>query len=60
MRTAQAVEHGWPADRRKRRRAHRRKAKYLLSNGGFFNNYSARGSSCWEVAQWHLACARYL
>lgn len=45
-------------DPRKKRRGHRKSAKNLLSNGGIFNGYSARGSSFWCVAQWHLKKAR--
>lgn len=51
---AQAVK----LDPRKKRRGHRRAAKSLLSNGGFFNNYSAPGTTFWWVAQWHLKKAR--
>lgn len=48
------------ADKRKQRRAHRRAARYLLTHGGFFNGYSAPGSTFWSVAQWHLQQARKL
>lgn len=47
-------------DKRKSRRGHRRSAKTLLNNGGFFNNYSAPGSTFWCVAMWHFAKARNL
>lgn len=45
-------------DKRKLRRGHRKSAKNLLKNGGFFNNFSARGSTFWCVAMWHLKKAR--
>lgn len=51
---------GYSNDKRKRRNQHRTNAKKLLKSGGFFNNYSAVGSSFWYVAQWHLSQARYL
>lgn len=47
-------------DKRKKRKAHRNMAKNLLGGGGLFNGYSARGSSFWLVAMWHLKKARNL
>lgn len=47
-------------DKRKSRRGHRQAAKSLLGNGGFFNSYSAPGSTFWLVAMWHLKQARKL
>lgn len=55
-----AISMGYSADRRKRRRQHRKNAKRLLENGGLLNGFSAVGSSFWYVAQWHLQQARYL
>jgi hypothetical protein len=60
MSREQAVSMGFSPDNRKRRRAHRRAAKNLLSQGGFFNGYSARGSTFRQVALWHLEQARAL
>ena len=51
---------GYSNDKRKRRNQHRQNAKTLLSNGGVFNVFSARGSTFWHVAQWHLNNAKYL
>lgn len=42
----------------RKRRGHRQAARHLLTNGGFFNNYSAPGSTFWYVAKWHLMQAR--
>jgi len=50
----------YSSDKRKRRNQHRQNARHLLTNGGFFNGFSAPGSTFWQVAQWHLAQARYL
>ncbi len=50
----------YSTDKRKRRNQHRTAAKRLLKGGGFFNGYSARGSTFWYVAQWHLSQARYV
>lgn len=55
-----AAQMGFSADKRKRRRQHRKAAKNLLINGGFFNGFSAPGSTFWQVAQWHKAQARAL
>lgn len=54
----QAVANGFSPDNKKRRKQHRRAAKNLFHQGGFFNGYSARGSSMGQVALWHLAQAR--
>lgn len=45
-------------DKRKVRRMHRQAADNLLSSGGFFNSFSARGSTFHFVAMWHLNRAR--
>jgi hypothetical protein len=55
-----AVDMGFSADKRKRRNEHRAAAKKLLKSGGFFNCYSARGSTFGQVAAWHLSQARLL
>lgn len=60
LNTKRAVQLGFSADKRKRRRQHRTAAKQLLTNGGFFNRFSAPGSTFWQVAQWHKAQARAL
>ncbi|WP_432263016.1 hypothetical protein [Cupriavidus sp. TMH.W2] len=56
----QALQMGYPADKRKRRRHHRLAARALLAGGGFLNAYSARGSTLHGVAMWHLWQARHL
>lgn len=56
--TEKAIRMGYSKDKRKRRRQHRQNAKHLLNEGGFFNGYSARGSTFGEAARWHLAQAR--
>ena len=56
--TKEAILMGYSADKRRRRRQHRKIARQLLREGGFFNNYSAPGSTAWCVAQWHKANAR--
>lgn len=55
-----AVQMGFSADKRKRRRQHRKAARMLINGGGFFNGFSAPGSTFWQVAQWHKAQARAL
>jgi len=45
-------------DLRKIRKNHRKSAKHLLQNGGFFNSHCAKGSTFWYIAQWHLRKAR--
>jgi len=55
-----AIEMGYSGDKRKRRRQHRLAAKQLLTSGGIFNNFSARGSTFHCVAMWHLEQARAL
>lgn len=60
MKEAIAIRLGFSADKRKRRNQHRRMAKKMLHKGGFFNCYSARGSTLGEVASWHLNQARML
>jgi hypothetical protein len=60
MKNEQAISLGFSEDKKKRRRQHRIAAKKLLKQGGFFNNYSAIGSSFYDVAQWHLFQARFL
>jgi len=47
-------------DRRKARRGHRKMAKRLQKEGGFFNNFSAVGSTFWCVSKWHQLNARYI
>ena len=56
------VDLGFSHDRRRRRRQHRDAAKELLfgSGAGLMNGMSARGSTTWWAAQWHLYNARYL
>lgn len=54
-----ANEQGFSLDRRKRRRQYRAKAKALLSSGGFFNAWSARGTSFGDLAAFFLQQARY-
>lgn len=56
----EAVKFGFSDDIRKRRRQHLKKAKALLSQGGFFNDYSAPCTIFWCLAQWHKAQARGL
>jgi len=60
IKDTQAVSMGFSTDKRKRRNQHRQAAKNLLSNGGFLNCYSARGSTFANVAAWHLSQARAL
>lgn len=55
-----AFDMGFSTDKRKRRNEHRAAAKKLLKSGGFFNCYSARGSTFGQVASWHLGQARLL
>lgn len=57
---ARAARHRYETDKRRRKRAHRLMARHLLKSGGFFNGFSARGSSMHEVAVWHLGQARAL
>lgn len=56
----QALKMGFSSDKRKRRNEHRTAARKLLKSGGFFNGYSARGSTFGEVAAWHLSQAKLL
>jgi len=60
MKETQAVNMGFSTDKRKRRNQHRRAAAKLLRSGGFFNCYSARGSTFVAVVAWHLSQARVL
>ncbi len=55
-----ALKMGYSADPRKRRRQHRIQARKLLREGGFFNGFSARGTTFGDIAHWHLAQARML
>lgn len=55
-----AVEMGFSADKRKRRNEHRAAAKKLSKSGGFFNGFSARGSTFGQVIAWHLSQAKLL
>jgi hypothetical protein len=55
-----ALKMGYSGDPRKRRRQHRVSARHLLRQGGFFNAFSARGSTFGDIAHWHLAQARLL
>ena len=56
----EAVRLGFSLDKRKRKNQHRTVALKLLRGGGFFNGYSARGSTFHIVALWHLNQARQL
>ena len=56
----QAIAMGFSTDKRKRKNQHRTASRNLLRNGGFFNCYSARGSTFGDVAAWHLSQARAL
>ena len=58
LKSVEAQQMGYSADKRRRRREHRAAARQLLRNGGFFNGSSAPGSMFWQVAQWHKAQAR--
>ena len=60
MKPKQAIQIGFSADKRQRRRQHPRAALNLMRQGGFFNAWSARGSSFGQVALWHLGQARAL
>jgi len=60
IKETQAVGMGFSRDKRKRRNQHRTAARNLLRNGGFFNCYSARGSTFGDVAAWHIDQARAL
>ena len=51
---------GYPTDKRKRRRMHRNNARQLLTQGGAFHSFSARGTTFHTVAMWHLTQAKYL
>lgn len=55
----EAMRMGYSADKRRRRRQHRRNARYLMAAGTFMNpGHSPRGSIPQGVAAWHLAQAR--
>lgn len=60
LKTSVAVGMGFSPDKRKRRRQHRKAAINLLRRGGFFNYFSARGSTFGDVAAWHLWQARVI
>lgn len=60
LKEMQAIAMGFSADKRKRRNQHRTAARNLLRNGGFFNCFSARGSTFSGVAEWHIGQARAL
>jgi len=60
MNKSLAVKIGFSVDKRKRRNQHRKAARKILNSGGFFNSYSARGTTFGEVAVWHLSQARYI
>lgn len=60
MKDNQSAILGFSADKRKRRKQHRQAAKKLLRSGGFFNCYSARGSTFGDVAAWHISQSRAL
>ena len=53
-----AVQLGYSPDKRKRRRQHRLNARKLLREGGVFNGRSAKGSTFYSLARWHLDQAR--
>lgn len=59
MSPTEAITQGFSSDKRRRRRQHRLAARDLLRGGGFFNGFSARGSTMHSVALWHLFQARY-
>jgi hypothetical protein len=56
---AQALKMGYSADKRKRRREHRRAARMLIASGTIFNARAPRGSIPHSVAAWHLFQARW-
>lgn len=58
--TDEAVHLGLSRDQRKRKRSHRKAARTLLRCGGFFDQFSAPGSSFYDIAQWHLSQAQLL
>lgn len=60
LKSEKATLMGFSSDKRKRRRQHRTAARNLLKSGGFFNGFSARGSTFYAVAMWHLNQARCL
>lgn len=53
-----AVKMGYSADRRKRKRQHRKAARKLLRGGTLFHSVAPVGSIPWCVAKWHLEQAR--
>ena len=58
--TAQALRMGFSADRRRRKRQHRRAARALMQGGTLLNPRAGRGTIPGDVARWHLEQARYL
>lgn len=60
MKACLAQRHGYPIDRRKRRRLHRAAAKCLIAGGTLLNGRAPVGSTPWLAAQWHLFQARHL
>lgn len=54
---AVAVNIGYSKDRRKRKREHRLAAKKLLNSGTLFYVIAPKGSTLYNIAQWHLAQA---
>lgn len=55
-----AVEMGYSLDKRKRKNQHRKAAKQLLLEMGFFARGRDRRTTMNSVAGWHLAQARML
>lgn len=55
-----AVSIGFSKDKRKRRNQHRTAALNILRSGGFFNCFSARGTTLGNVAAWHIRQALVL
>lgn len=56
-----AQQMGYAADKRKRRRQHRKNAQTLMQGGTFLNPGRApRGSIPGDVAAWHLQQARWV
>ncbi len=58
MKAATALRLGYSADKRKRRRQHRKAAAALIRAGTLLNSKAHRGTTPNSVAAWHLAQAR--
>jgi hypothetical protein len=48
-----AISLGFSPDREIRKQQHLDKADKLLKSGGFFNEYSVRGTTFSDIANWH-------